>query len=489
MNRALPLALAALVLLLAASSVHAAGETRWMKVLLDGRKVGQVHAVREVADGRVVNTERMTLVVDRAGVGLPVTTEERSIETPEGQPLGFTTLTRLSGLESTVEGTLGGDGKLALVMRSGRSEQRRSIDWPAGAVLVEGARLAEIGHGLAPGTRYQVLSFQPSTLSALPVAVEVVGPERISVDGRRRRLVRVDQVAAIEGAPLRMSAWVDADHDVVRATMPLMGMTFEMVACDEACATAPNQPTDILDRAMVAAPRALAPAERAAGLVYSIVVRDADAAAIPSLAEQRAERDGTRWRVAVRPGAAGRIGEDPPGADDTAATRWLNHDEAPVQALAREAAGGSPPADPVALMRRLEGFVRDYIDNKSMRVGYASAAETVASREGDCTEHAVLLAALARALGVPARVVNGLAYAPEFVGREKVFVPHAWVKAWDGSRWVSFDAALPGFDAGHVALSVGDGDAAGFYAGVSLLGNLEVLSAEALPAATDGGAP
>ncbi|MFN9738187.1 MAG: transglutaminase domain-containing protein [Pseudomonadota bacterium] len=126
--------------------------------------------------------------------------------------------------------------------------------------------------------------------------------------------------------------------------------------------------------------------------------------------------------------------------------------------------------------------MRGYIDNKSMRVGYASAAETVASREGDCTEHAVLLAALARALGVPARVVNGLAYAPAFAGRENVFVPHAWIKAWDGRRWGSYDAALPGFDAGHIALSVGDGDAAGFYAGVAVLGNLEVLSAEALPA-------
>lgn len=488
MNRVLPLALAALACLVA-SSAHAATETRWMKVLLDGRKVGQAQSVREVADGQVVNIERMTLVVDRAGVGLPVTTEERSVETTDGRPLGFSTLTRLSGLESTVEGTLGADGNLALLMRSGKSEQRRAMPWPTGAVLAEGARLAEQRHGLEPGTRYEVLSFQPSTLSALPVSVEVMGAEAVEVDGLRRRLVRVDQVAAFEGAPLRMSAWVDADHAVLRATMPLMGMAFEMVACDEACATAPNQPTDILDRAMVAAPRALAPAERASGLVYALRVRGDDAARIPSLAEQRAERDGRRWRVVVDPDDGARAGDDPPVADDTAATRWLNHDEASVAALAREAAGMQPPSDRAELMRRLERFVRGYIDNKSMRVGYASAAETVASREGDCTEHAVLLAALARALGVPARVVNGLAYAPQFAGRDNVFVPHAWVKAWDGRRWVSYDAALPGFDAGHIALSVGDGDAAGFYAGVSLLGNLEVLSADALPAAAHGGTP
>lgn len=486
MNRVLPLALAALACLVA-SSAHAASETRWMKVLLDGRKVGQAQSVREVADGRVVNIERMTLVVDRAGVGLPVTTEERSVETTDGRPLGFSTLTRLSGLESTVEGTLGADGALALVMRSGKSEQRRSLPWPTDAVLAEGARLAERRHGLEPGTRYRLLSFQPSTLSALPVAVEVVGVERVAVEGVRRRLVRVDQVASLEGAPLRMSAWVDADHEVLRATMPLMGMTFEMVACSEACATAPNQPTDILDRSMVAAPRALPPGERATGLAYAIAVRDADAAAIPSVAEQHAERAGPRWRVVVRPGDPARGGDEPPTAADTEATRWLNHDQPAVAALAREAVGDAPATDPAARMRRLEAFVRGYIEHKSMRVGYASAAETVASREGDCTEHAVLLAALARALGIPARVVNGLAYAPEFAGREHVFVPHAWAKAWDGTRWTSYDAALPGFDAGHIALSVGDGDAAGFYAGVSLLGNLEVLSVDALPTPAGGG--
>jgi hypothetical protein len=486
MKRFLLPALAALALLWHPAG-HAEAETRWMKVLLDGRKVGHVQSIREVAAGRVTSTERMTLVVDRAGVGLPVSTEERSIETVDGAPLGFVAKTSLSGLESTIEGTLGDDGQLALVMRSGASEQRRSMPWPTGAVLAEGARLAELRHGLAEGTRYELLSFQPSTLSALPVRVEVGARERIAIDGTPRRLSRVDQVADLQGTPLRTSAWVDADHVVQRATMPLMGMTFEMVACSEACATAPNQSADILDRAMVAAPRALSPDERGAGMAYVLRIRGDDAAPIPSLAEQRAARDGARWRVVVRPGGAAR-GEDPPVPEDTAPTRWLNHDDATVQALARRAAGDDPPRDPAALMRRLEAFVRAHIENKSMRVGYASAAETAVSREGDCTEHAVLLAALGRALDVPTRVVNGLAYAPSFAGREHVFVPHAWAMAWDGARWTSYDAALPGFDAGHIALSTGDGDAAGFYAGVSLLGKLEVLSIEALPAAP-GGSP
>ena len=51
-------------------------------------------------------------------------------------------------------------------------------------------------------------------------------------------------------------------------------------------------------------------------------------------------------------------------------------------------------------MRELEKFVFGYIDKKSLNVGYASALETARTRQGDCTEHALLLAALGRARGI-----------------------------------------------------------------------------------------
>ncbi len=465
-------ALSTLVLLHAGATM-AAAETQWMKVILDGRKVGQLESIREVDGERVISTERMTMTVDRAGISLPVKSEERAIETLDGKPLAFMVKTGLSGMDSEIEGTLDDNGQLQILMRSGSSEQRRSIAWPSGAVLPEGARLAEERAGLDAGVRYSVLSFQPSTLQAIPTSGQVIGTESVMVEDGVRSLVRIDQVADMDGTPLRMSVWVDAEHTVLRASMPLMGMDFVMLACSEACATAPNQSADVLERAMVSAPRALDANERAAGLEYTLRIAGQDAPALPSIAEQHSERRGELWSVRVEPRGT-RHDSTPPTADDRSANRWLNHDDPAVIALAERAAGKRKDADAGALMQRLEDFVRDYIHNKSMRIGYASAAETVASREGDCTEHAVLLAALGRALDVPTRVVNGLAYAPAFAGREQVFVPHAWVQAWDGKRWRSYDAALAGFDAGHIALSIGDGDASGFYGGVALLGNVSI---------------
>jgi transglutaminase-like putative cysteine protease len=69
---------------------------------------------------------------------------------------------------------------------------------------------------------------------------------------------------------------------------------------------------------------------------------------------------------------------------------------------------------------------------------------------GDCNEHAMLFAALARAAGIPARVEAGLVYL------QGKFYYHAWNLLFLG-RWVTADALfgqLPA-DATHLRLATG----------------------------------
>jgi hypothetical protein len=89
----------------------------------------------------------------------------------------------------------------------------------------------------------------------------------------------------------------------------------------------------------------------------------------------------------------------------------------------------------------------------------------------------VLLAAMCRAAGIPAKVAAGLAYAPEFAGKTNVLVPHAWVKVLIGGKWVDLDAAA-GFDAGHITLAEGDGGPTDFFGAIGLLGRIKVVKAE-----------
>ncbi|MBU1087379.1 MAG: lasso peptide biosynthesis protein [Candidatus Omnitrophica bacterium] len=84
-------------------------------------------------------------------------------------------------------------------------------------------------------------------------------------------------------------------------------------------------------------------------------------------------------------------------------------------------------------------------------VSIPSAVDVLKTREGDCNEHSVLFAALARSIGIPTKINVGLVYSH---GR---FYYHAWVSVYIGV-WLDMD---PTFgqniaDAGHIKLLEGD---------------------------------
>jgi len=106
----------------------------------------------------------------------------------------------------------------------------------------------------------------------------------------------------------------------------------------------------------------------------------------------------------------------------------------------------SPAADRGTLKRAraLENLVRDRITTRSYALRLADAATAWDRREGDCTEHAVLLAAVLRRDGIPARVVGGLVRISD---SDHSVVQHLWVQALVESRhaqrWEDLDATAP----------------------------------------------
>jgi len=118
-----------------------------------------------------------------------------------------------------------------------------------------------------------------------------------------------------------------------------------------------------------------------------------------------------------------------------AASFVIDFDEPAVRALREGLAaryGDSPSLD------ELRAFAGDSIPRKSMDRGFDLASRVARSGAGDCTEHAVLLTALARAAGRPARVVLGVLIAR--IGGERRAFGHAWAEIHDGGHWVPVDA-------------------------------------------------
>ena len=466
---------AALLCLVPLCAAASADEDIWMSVQLDGRKIGQMHTTREVRGERVITTQALDVELDRAGTKMKMSTREIDTETSEGKPLAFESRTLASGNASAISGRAAADGKFAIESEIGGARQHRVIAWPKNALLAEGMRLAEQHSGLAPGTHFSELAFQAESLDAFEVESTIGATELIDLPSGARELTRVEQVLHLPDAPTRSTSFIDAQQNVRKLTLPVLGYELTMLACSRACAQAPNQPADILSHAMAPAPAALSMDELRDGVILHVSATDAGAPLrFATTDEQRVAATDTGFELRIAPLLAAALNgaESQPDAADAQRNDWLQSDAPEIRKLAREGAGDAQT--PRERMQRLEDFVRRYIRTKNLSVGYASALEVAKKPEGDCTEHAVLLAALGRALDIPTRVVDGLAYTDHYAGAEHVFVPHAWAQAWIDGHWQSFDAALSGFDAGHIALSVGNGDPWRFYAGFDTLGRMRI---------------
>lgn len=468
--------IACLFALFAATQALAEVDRTWRAVLFDGRKVGHALTEREVMGGGEVRTaEIMSLEIQRDGVSVSMSSLEETTESDAGEPLSFRAEIKTAGQTLSYRGTRQTDGTFKVAIDGAGSARVQTLKLPPFAKFFEAQRAA-LSTALKDGTSLLAIdAFVPSQLETVPLETSFKGRRRVELMQSEEQLMEIEQVVRFASGPMQVNAFVTDDFDAQRIRMDLLGMKIELLACDEACATAPNQPLDFLDRLVLDAPRALSKTDLAQPLRYTLRIDGTDLQPAQTNHQSVAsEGDDGRIEIVVDPAARGSGEIDP---IYTLPSAWVQSDSVILQDLAKRAAGKA--TEPAEKMANAEAFVREYIFGKTLSVGYASALEVATSRQGDCTEHALLLTGIARALGIPARVATGLAYVPSFGDREDVFVPHAWTEAFIDGRWVGFDAALSGFDSGHLALAVGDGDPVRYFAGVALLGSLKIEALQA----------
>jgi transglutaminase-like putative cysteine protease len=98
-------------------------------------------------------------------------------------------------------------------------------------------------------------------------------------------------------------------------------------------------------------------------------------------------------------------------------------------------------------IQSLERFADAAIVGKTRTRGFDIASVVASRSEGDCTEHAVLLAALARGLDRPARIVIGVVIVD--TGEEFHAYGHAWAEIYTGDTWLRADATRIAGQAQH----------------------------------------
>ena len=470
-----------LVFVLGGLATAATEDVDYFAVVLDGAKVGYAMHSRSEEGARVVTTETVNMTISRLGIPVTIATKETSIETTDGRPLGFEVEQDLGIIGMKTAGTVSRDG--VVTVKTGQQESK--MQWVNGAVMAEGLRLLVLKKGLKEGAGYTVKLFSPGLMAAVDANVLVGAKQNIDLFGRVVPLTKVETTLSVPGmSEIPSVSFVNEEFRALKSAMSVAGMKVELVGCEKEFALGDIDTLEIVNKMFLASPEPIKNARSAKAIAYLLrPEKEAGDFVIPEGDNQRVQKtDDGSLMVVVEPVAAPRRagfpyrGADKTILDATKPTRFLQSDNKEIIKLANQAVGNTKDAAEAA--RRIEAFVADYVDDISFSVGYASAAEVAASRQGDCSEFAVLTAALCRAAGIPAKVVMGVAYVDDFAGLQG-FGGHAWVEAYIGDKWVGLDAAFKksgrgGFDAGHIALATGDGEPGSFFNLAATLGRFKI---------------
>ncbi|GJM08489.1 MAG: hypothetical protein DHS20C11_07650 [Lysobacteraceae bacterium] len=452
----------------------------WFAIMLDGSKIGYTHEQRRITDRGIEHSNETIITMVRGGVPITIRTLEKSLESIDAEPLAFEAVQDISGASMTLRGQIQEDGTVLGTTISAGSEQEQTFAWPSGAMMPEALDRLERSKGIDP-VKYEATAFVALSLQSVPMQIEIVGPESIEIFGLTSELIRVEQQMSPGSTTMSATVWMDRDFNVKRILSEVMGLTMEWLACPEECAKAKSNPPEFFADTFIRLPKSIEKRELAGPLKLHIsAIDDQTQFSIPNSDEQSVEQVPGGWEVTISPNdyAGTAFSTDVDLEAALSATRWLQSDAEEVKELAERAVEGESSA--AAKMKKIESFVARHINQKSLSVGYASALEVARDRSGDCTEHALLVAAMGRAVGIPTRVASGFAYADRYLNQKNVFVPHAWAQAYIDDRWVSFDAALKGFTSGHLALAYGDGDPWYFYDNINAIGNLRIDGVEPL---------
>ncbi len=444
----------------------------WVVVVLDGKTCGFGSTVTTETDTpsgpEYATAHQEEFVVKRMGSNLKITETSKVTEDAEGGVLSFD---QVSSAGSSVESSGVREGDDMVV--SSRGQTQRFHLPRLSALGPEAVRRLSNAVPLKPGQAFSFDTFDTDYPQAVVVQKgTVAGQEEHMVRGVSRRLWKLtSEVSYLPG--LLSTVWVDdKSNDVDSLTViPGIGNMHEYVT-DRAETMKQPEGAEIFATSLIHPQSALSSPHDLGQAVYRLSTVDLNQTiTLWNQGEQRV--------LSTEPGSCV-VEVTAPRYIAADATWQLPHDDTPelhrflqasaylevnapiIQTLAKQAVGDE--RNPVLAAHQIERFVRAYITKKDLNIGFGSAEETAQSREGDCTEHAVLCAALGRAAGLPTRCVVGFGYIPP--GDDEptitnavdtdtgIFGFHMWAEAWIGpDEWVPMDAALDGFDVGHIAIT------------------------------------
>ncbi len=441
-------------------------EEHWFIVQLQGQRCGYMHSRIEPVGEEVHSHTVVGLDLRRGKAEIKITIEQHHRETRDGRPLAFKQVTHLGEEPVTTEGTVH-DNHLTLVKHQFGLKKTDTYDFDPEIKFAWGMYLIQKEKGLAPGTTFTTKSYDPGIREDGPfeVLVEVHDKKLIELPGNKTHmLTRVTSTMQLP-VPITSTSWLDDDATPLVTDMNMGAFAFRMLHASKEEALADGTPPELFLSTFVTLDQKIDRKAKILKLRLKLP-DDADTLKMPDLpvtAMQKVRRiSDTEAIVTIQRidwKALADVSDsqvDPALEKYLKASTILDADDKRIQHHAKKAVrGAKTPAEKADALRK---YVTNFITSKGLDVGFASASEVVRSRKGDCTEHGVLLAALARASGLPARCVSGIVLIPPgslAPSSGSVFGYHMWTQVNIGGTWVDIDAALRQTDCDptHIALA------------------------------------
>ncbi len=413
-----------------------------MGLYQQGKKIGYSHT-KLVRHGDQLQWEEQTLMRVLM-LGAPQEIDLRIQATAGGDlqlrraNVALKTEAAVVSLTATVDGS---DLRVTGSMNGDAVEQHIKLTEP-----VSLASLARQGFSFElprPGLAIERRVFEPLTQQTVVVRFRIEGSGKENVPGMA---TEQGWKASQEMRGMRSQLWLSDRGEVLREEGP-MGLTLVRETAQIATAVAADPGWDITAAAALPVRTLIDDPRHACALTLRLLGTDLGFVVTGGAVERTDQTlkirqiDAAEIKDYALPYAGGDL------QDELQSEPFVETNDEKIRLAAKKAIGDATTA--VAATKALVDWVYRYVDKVPV-ASVPDAVQVLQSARGDCNEHAVLLAALGRSVGLPVRVASGLLYA------DGVFLFHAWNEVWLGV-WVPVDATLnqTSADATHVRLAIG----------------------------------
>jgi len=395
-------------------------------------------------------------------------------DTPDGELVSFKT-TMSSGSSPLVVVGAVTSGQLGIDQTTLGRTQSIKIPWQptwGGFFAQEQSLRRQL---LRPGEKRTIHCLLPGLNIPGDIHFEALSRESVTLPSGQQTLLKIKSV--MEAGPNKIESllWANDRGEVMKMIAPTIQQVVVRTTKSDALHPPAGGSFDLITSHTVKITGPLLPTPKIARAVYRAHLKTGQIAGLftdcPSQRVKPIDNQTAELTVlAIRPGSPldGSQSTSPTN-EDSSPSNFIQSDDSVINQMAAHVAPRE--TDPWAIACALEKFVAEAVQNKNFSTAFATAAEVARSLEGDCTEHAVLYAALCRARKIPARTAFGLVYYPP----EKGFAYHMWNEVWIADRWIPMDPTLGlgGIGADHIKL--GDSNLAGTAPLADLLSVIQVF--------------